>query len=40
MAKIDMKTFTLGRLFIGVSFPTKKTSMWITRSNKSPMNRK
>ena len=36
MAKkfIDMKTFSLGKFFIGFSFPSKKKSMWITRTNK------
>lgn len=33
--KIDMKTFRLGKLFIGFSLPSKPKSMWITRSTKN-----
>lgn len=35
MAKINIKTFKFGKLFVGISFPTKSKSMWITRSNKN-----
>lgn len=30
---IDMKTFNIWKFFIGLSFPSKPKSMWITRTN-------
>lgn len=33
----NMKTFKLGKLFVGISVPSKKRSIWISRHKRNRM---